>query len=122
MTFDDLLGDVRNNCEVVIPSDWGQGRATFGGLVAALVFEVMASKVADDRAMRALQVSFVGPVEPDVPARVEAEVLREGKAVSQVQGRILQNGEPALSVWPVSGATVSLLSEWRRHRRRKRCR
>ena len=96
MTFDDLLGDVRNNGEVVIPSDWGQGRATFGGLVAALVFEVMASKVADDRAMRALQVSFVGPVEPDVPARVEAEVLREGKAVSQVQGRILQNGEPRL--------------------------
>ncbi|HCP21323.1 MAG TPA: acyl-CoA thioesterase II, partial [Marinobacter hydrocarbonoclasticus] len=52
MTFDDLLGDVRNNDEVVIPSDWGQGRATFGGLVAALMFEVMASKVADDRAMR----------------------------------------------------------------------
>ena len=96
MTFDDLLGDVRNNDEVVIPSDWGQGRATFGGLVAALVCEVMASKVADDRAMRALQVSFVGPVEADVPARVEAEVLREGKAVSQVQGRILQNGEPRL--------------------------
>lgn len=96
MTFDELLGAVRQGGEVVIPASWGQGRATFGGLVAALTFEVMASKVADGRPMRALQVSFVGPVESDVPAVFEAELLREGKAVSQVQGRIMQNGEPRL--------------------------
>ena len=46
--------------------------------------------------MRSLQVSFVGPVEPEVPARFEAEILREGKAVSQVQGRIVQTGETRL--------------------------
>ncbi|MGC8121584.1 acyl-CoA thioesterase [Marinobacter sp. VGCF2001] len=96
MTFDAILNNVRHSGEAVIPPDWGQGRATFGGLVAALVFEAMAAKVTEGRAMRALQVSFVGPVEPDVPVRVEAEILREGKAVSQVQGRIIQNGEPRL--------------------------
>lgn len=96
MTIDELLGAVRQSDEVVIPSSWGQGRASFGGLVAALAFDVMASKVADGRAMRALQVSFVGPVAPDVPAVFEAELLREGKAVSQVQGRIMQNGAPRL--------------------------
>lgn len=96
MTFDDLLSSVHQSGEILIPASWGQGRATFGGLVAALAFEVMASKVEPGRAMRALQVSFVGPVEPDVPAVFEAELLREGKAVSQVQGRIVQNGEPRL--------------------------
>jgi acyl-CoA thioesterase len=97
MTFDELLSSVRESREVVIPASWGQGRATFGGLVAALAFDVMASKVAPGRAMRALQVSFVGPVEPDAPAIIEAELLRGGKAVSQVQGRILQNGETRLA-------------------------
>jgi acyl-CoA thioesterase len=97
MTFDELLNSVREGRDVVIPASWGQGRATFGGLVAALAFDVMASKVASGRAMRAMQVSFVGPVEPDVPAVFEAELLREGKAVSQVLGRILQNGETRLA-------------------------
>lgn len=96
MTFDELLSAVRQGGDVVIPASWGQGRATFGGLVAALAFDVMASRVEQGRAMRALQVSFVGPVEPGVPAIFEAELLREGKAVSQVSGRILQNGEPRL--------------------------
>jgi len=96
MTFDELRSAVRHGGEAVMPASWAQGRATFGGLVAALAFDVMASKVEQGRAMRALQVSFVGPVEPGVPAVFEAELLREGKAVSQVTGRILQNGEPRL--------------------------
>lgn len=96
MNFEQLLSAVRHENELVIPQSWGQGRASFGGLVAALVFDCMAQRVAPGRAMRSLQVSFVGPVEPGVPAAFEAEVLREGKAVSQVQGRIWQNGEPRL--------------------------
>ncbi|MEP3563906.1 MAG: thioesterase family protein, partial [Marinobacter sp.] len=96
MRFDELLTGARLGLEVVIPASWGQGRASFGGVVAALTYEVMASKVASGRALRALQVSFVGPVEPDVPAVFEVELLREGKAASQVTGRIVQNGEPRL--------------------------
>ena len=79
-----------------MPESWSQGRATFGGLTAALMFERMEKLVAEGRAMRSLQVSFVGPVEPEVPASFEAEILREGKAVSQVQGRIVQKGETRL--------------------------
>ncbi|MBZ2167186.1 acyl-CoA thioesterase [Marinobacter sp. F4216] len=96
MTFDQLLAAVRSDNELVIPGSWGQGRASFGGLLAALVFERMAALVGEGRAMRSLQTSFVGPVAPGVPARCEAEVLREGRAVTQVQGRIVQNGEPRL--------------------------
>mgnify|MGYP006179009577 CR=1 FL=1 len=46
MTFSQLLHAVRLNPHaVVIPSVWGQGRAGFGGLAVALVFEAMRAKV-----------------------------------------------------------------------------
>ncbi|MFP6864210.1 MAG: thioesterase family protein, partial [Pseudomonas sp.] len=42
MGFSELLQAVRDNPQaVVIPAQWGQGRASFGGLVAALVYEAM---------------------------------------------------------------------------------
>ena len=96
MNFDELMKSGANGKDLVVPSSWGQGRASFGGVVAALVFDRMASVVAPDRPMRSMQVSFVGPVTPDEPATIEAEILREGKAVSQVMGRIVQGGEPKL--------------------------
>jgi len=40
-----------------------------------------------------LAISFVGPAAPDVPIRFEAEVLREGKAVSTLLGRAIQDGQ-----------------------------
>lgn len=96
MNFDTLIETVANGGNVTIPATWGQGRASFGGLIAALVFDRMTQVVAPGRPMRSMQVSFVGPVTPDEPATVEAEILREGKAVSQVMGRIVQGGEPKL--------------------------
>lgn len=96
MNFEKLLEVAASGGEFTIPSSWAQGRASFGGLIAALVFDRMAHIVAPGRPMRSMQVSFVGPVTPDEPATVEAEILREGKAVSQVLGRIVQGGEPRL--------------------------
>lgn len=97
MNFDELI-TLAGEDSLVLPESWGQGRATFGGLVAALVVTRMQQLVADGRAMRALQVSFVGPVAPGEPMTIEAELLREGKAVSQVQGRIVQGGAVRLVV------------------------
>lgn len=96
MNFEKLLEEAASCGEVTIPSSWAQGRASFGGVIAALVFDRMAHVVAPGRPMRSMQVSFVGPVTPGEPATVEAEILREGKAVSQVLGRIVQGGEPRL--------------------------
>ncbi|KPP98260.1 thioesterase family protein [Marinobacter sp. HL-58] len=98
MNFDQLLAVAASGGEVAIPSSWAQGRASFGGVIAALVFDRMEHMVAPGRPMRSMQVSFVGPVTPEEPARIEAEILREGKAVSQVLGRIVQGGEPRLVV------------------------
>lgn len=98
MNFEKLLTLAASGGDVTIPSSWAQGRASFGGVTTALVFDRMNAVVAPGRPMRSMQVSFVGPVTPDEPATVEAEILREGKAVSQVMGRIVQGGEPRLVV------------------------
>lgn len=94
MTFFELLQAVRSNpSAVVIPPMWGQGRASFGGLVAALAFEAMRAKVPEGRPVRSLAITFVGPVASGVPVSFEAEVLREGRSVSQMCLRAMQDGQ-----------------------------
>src|SRR5690606_1627691 len=88
--LDKLLSVSRGDQEMVIPPDWAQGRAAFGGVVAALMFDDMQRKVTPGRPMRSLQVSFVGPVTPGKPFRIVSELLREGKSASQALGRIIQ--------------------------------
>lgn len=106
MTFSELLQAVRSDPgAVVIPSQWAQGRASFGGLVAAMVYEAMRARVAPGRPVRSLAITFVGPAEPDVPISFQAEVLREGKAVSQMAGRAVQNGQVVTIVQGSFGAS-----------------
>ncbi|MDH4564561.1 thioesterase family protein [Pseudomonas sp. BN411] len=94
MIFSELIQAARSNpSEIVVPATWGQGRAAFGGVVAALAFEAMRAKVEQGRPVRSLAMTFVGPLEPEVPASFEAELLREGKAVSQVFCRVVQKGQ-----------------------------
>ncbi|OCR23770.1 acyl-CoA thioesterase [Pseudomonas syringae] len=94
MNFSELVNAVNDNpLSVTIPAEWGQGRACFGGLMAALQYEAMRARVPENRPVRSLAITFVGPAEPDVPISLEVEVLREGKAVSQVLGRAMQNGQ-----------------------------
>jgi len=105
MGFSELLQAVRDNPQaVLIPAQWGQGRASFGGLVAALVYEAMRAQVPGGRPPRSLAITFVGPAAPDVPVSFEVEVLREGKAVSQVLGRAVQDGQVVTLVQGSFGA------------------
>lgn len=95
MTFAELIAELNgsvDNC-VTIPEGWAQGRAGYGGLVAALVYEGMRAKVESGRPVRSLAITFVGPVATDVPMQVEARVLRQGRAVTQMLGMAMQNGE-----------------------------
>lgn len=105
MGFSELLQAVRDNPQaVLIPAQWGQGRASFGGLVAALVYDAMRARVPSGRPPRSLAITFVGPAAPDVPVSFEVEVLREGKAVSQVLGRAIQDGQVVTLVQGSFGA------------------
>ncbi|HSC81975.1 MAG TPA: thioesterase family protein [Pseudomonas sp.] len=93
MTFAELIQAVHNRPQhVVVPALWGQGRATFGGLVAAMLYEAMRVKVPVGRPVRSLAITFVGPMLMNEAAAFEVEVLREGKAVSQILGKVVQNG------------------------------
>jgi len=95
MGFTDLIQQLRQSAsrEIIAPSTWTQGRAVFGGLVAGLLYEGMRLELDAERLLRSFSISFVGPVAADVPLRVDVRVLREGRAVTQVQAHGIQNDE-----------------------------
>lgn len=98
MDIDSLLkqaGDP-NNSALIVTSDWTQGRTLFGGLSASLVYQAIKAQVSSDRCLRSLTTNFVGPLLPDHPFHLEVDVLREGKNVTQVIGRAVQDGQVAL--------------------------
>ena len=105
MNFSQLLQALHADpTAVVIPASWANGRTSFGGLVAAMTYEVMRLQVAAGRPVRSLAVTFVGPVERGVPVTFEAQVLREGRAVSQVLGKAVQQGRVCTLVQGSFGA------------------
>ena len=99
MVFQHYLDEIQNGAQAVqIDAAWSQGRAVFGGLVAALIYQAMLKEITDARPLRSLQISFIGPVSLEGPLELETEVLRHGKSVSQVLGRGVQNGQTLVTV------------------------
>lgn len=79
--------------EIIIPTTWGQGRATLGGLVGAVLYAKLAHHInTQDKMLRSASISFVAPVAPTL-ATLTCEVFREGKSVVQAQSKLIQNGE-----------------------------
>jgi acyl-CoA thioesterase len=66
---------------VAVTEDWRQGRATYGGLVAAVGNEAMRKLVPAERPLRSLQTTFVGPASAGTWS-LNTRVLRIGKAVT----------------------------------------
>jgi acyl-CoA thioesterase len=96
MNFTDLLKSAREPSPVTVPAGWAQGRAAFGGLAAALLYESMAAEVDPQTPLRSLTVSFVAPVETG-DLQAEAQVLRAGRSVTQVMGQSRQAGQVVTS-------------------------
>lgn len=88
---------------VDIGEDWGQGRASFGGLVAAVGNQAMRGLVPQDRYLRSLQTTFIGPA-PAGTWSVDAEVVRVGRAVTVARCDIGVGGEIAATLVGVYGA------------------
>lgn len=91
MDFNDVMVAVRDSASqsLDIPEKWGQGRATFGGLIAAAMLQKMMSEIGSQRPLRSLSLSFVAPVAPGA-LEVQIKLLREGKAATQVQATAIQ--------------------------------
>ena len=94
MTINNLLDQAENQTKMTIPEGWGQGRATFGGLIASLLYSRLKSTLGDahnDRVLRSATISFIGAVTQG-EVEFEIEVFRSGKSVTQASARLLQNG------------------------------
>ena len=103
MHIDTLLNSVKQqfhsgkqNITLSIPSSWAQGRTLYGGISAALVYQAMREMVAPEKLLRSLNTSFVGPIESETNFEIIVEILREGKNVTQVAGRLIQNNNVAV--------------------------
>jgi acyl-CoA thioesterase len=98
MQFSEILSSVvaagDSQFRITVTEDWGQGRATFGGLIAAAGNEAMRRLVASDRPLRSLQTTFVGPASAGTWS-MHARVLRVGRAVTLARCDILDGDHVA---------------------------
>nr|WP_297347663.1 thioesterase family protein [uncultured Glaciecola sp.] len=96
MHIDELLALAKTqkytpNLVLTIPSSWSQGRTVYGGLSAGLLYAAAREHVGLERVMRSNSTNFVGPLIADQPFTITVEILREGKNVSQVMVRAIQD-------------------------------
>jgi acyl-CoA thioesterase II len=103
MHIDTLLNSVTqqtksniNDIKLTVQSNWEQGRTLYGGISASLVYQAMREVVDPEKVMRSLSTNFIGPIKADSEFSIIVEVLREGKNVTQVVGRIEQDNKVAL--------------------------
>lgn len=100
MHIDQLLHLARqsqlNGEPLSVPDNWAQGRTLFGGVSAALLYEAVRQHVKPDSRLRSITTNFVGPLAPDQPFNIQVEVLREGKNVTQVVARAVQDSQVAV--------------------------
>jgi acyl-CoA thioesterase len=104
--FSEILASIQplnSGWRACIGEDWSQGRATFGGVVAALGNEAMRRLVPADRALRGLETTFVGPVMAG-EVRIAAEILRVGKGVTVAHARLWSDDKIAAALTGVYGA------------------
>ncbi len=106
--FDQVLQRITPAAEqtLELPEGWGQGRALFGGLTAAIAWQHGQAGAAADQQLRAMTVSFVAPVLAG-PANLQRRVLRQGKNVTQIAVDIVQAGEVVLAALLTYGSARS---------------
>src|ERR1700738_25770 len=105
MLFSETLESVRpsgSGFTADVGEDWSQGRATFGGMVAALGNEAMRRLVPIERQLRGLETIFVGPAFAGT-VQIQAEVLRIGKAVTIASARLWSDNKVAATLTGVYG-------------------
>ena len=106
MLFSETLASMQardQGWSAVIGEDWSQGRGAFGGIVAALGNEAMRRLVPADRQLRGLKTVFVGPAFPGA-VRMQAEILRVGKAVTIASARLWSGEQIAATFTGIYGA------------------
>lgn len=81
---------------------WSQGRSAFGGLSAAFAVTAMRKQLARPQTIRSLMVSFIAPIAPG-EISVEAQILRQGKNVTQCSASVFSEGQVGLQAMAAFG-------------------
>ena len=89
---------------VQVEPGWGQGRATFGGVIGALLVARMRGLLDDPRPLRSVGVQLAAPVVGG-PVQVEAQIVRQGRSVTLVQAVLRQDGAVAATGQAAFGAS-----------------
>lgn len=105
MTFSEVLNTVQGDdghYTAIITDNWLQGRAAFGGLGVAVGIRALMLHSGEERSIRSVMVSFVGPLKGG-ECDIHVRTLRSGKSVAQYTVEITQNGEFVTQVGAVFG-------------------
>lgn len=107
MQFDQVMQQFAagkpDTLDIRVPEQWGQGRAVFGGLAAALAMAHLLPVIPQGMPLRSVSVSFVAPLNAGA-AVVKRRILRQGKSVIQATAEIEQDGQVALVLLASFGA------------------
>lgn len=109
MLFSETMASLRpvdSGWTADVGADWSQGRATFGGLVAALGNEAMRRQVPLERPLRALNVTFAGPVVAG-PVHIRVHIVRVGKAVTIARADLMSSDALAATMIGIYGLARS---------------
>ncbi len=103
-TFKDILDrlSASDTNETHFDEGWSQGRAAFGGLVAAFASLGMRKTLEPAPPLRSLMASFIAPLPPG-NLNVEAHIQRQGRNVTQCSASVISEGNAALQALAVFG-------------------
>lgn len=82
--------------------DWMQGRTLYGGASALVAFTMARRAFPDLPPLRSAQIGFVAPVGEDI--ELSAEIVRQGRNVTQVRSEIRNEKGVALTAFWLFGA------------------
>ncbi len=97
-TIDAILNSAHPGASLTIDKSWSQGRTVFGGLSAAILLQAMQTELADDRPLRVANINFIAPLKFNEPCSIQVEHLRDGKNVTQLQARLVQDNAICVQV------------------------
>ncbi len=82
-------------------SDWMQGRTLYGGASALVAYTMAVRAFSDLPPLRSAQIGFVAPVGEEI--ELTAQIVRQGRNVTQVRSEILSDGKVALTAFWLFG-------------------
>ncbi|MEL6954993.1 MAG: thioesterase family protein [Pseudomonadota bacterium] len=100
MTIESLLSPITGEAgpaRLSHAQDWMQGRTLYGGASALVAYTMATRAFTDLPPLRAAQIGFVAPVGEEI--ELSAEIVRQGRNVTQVRSEIHSDGKVALTAF-----------------------